>query len=223
MKSAKWVFMLFSLLVVLSVPNSVSACAVPSPRPSPTPVLVRMNGPNINLSYAVNLFEISTTHDCVCGLGVGMTGATGPGSLVFTNVSLQDSGGNILAQFNFMPNGTTTMGLANGPVITPGARWFGFNASVNPFPLPADGLAFLVFSGTINQGDINALNGLMAQFAAGVGSGPNPVFDPNDPHGVKYDKTSLENVPEPISMFLLGTGLAGVAMKIRRSRKRSGT
>lgn len=219
MKSIHGMFtLLISLLIVLVVPGKSYACGTTFSQP---PLQAAINGGFLTLSPgSINLFQINSTHDCVCGIGIGMTGLTGPASLQLTNALLRDSNGNVLMQFDFMLNPTTTQGLANGPVITPGARWFGFHASVEPFTIPADGLAFLEFSGTIDPNDFEALNGLMAQIASGVGNGFNPVFDPNDPHRVTYEKTVIQNVPEPATMLLLGTGMAGIAFKLRKKRKK---
>lgn len=220
MKSTHWMFTLsISLLVVLAVPENSYACGV-TPAVLGPPLSVSGSGQFVSIGLApISLFSISTTHDCVCGIGIGMTGSTGPASLLLMNAVLRDSNGNVIQQFDFTLNPITTMGLANGPVLNPGSRWFGFHASVEPFTLPPDGMAFLEFSGTIDPNDRDALNNLTAQIASGVGNGFDPVFDPNDPHRVQYMKTSLQTVPEPATMLLLVTGLAGVGAAVRKRRK----
>ena len=216
MKSARWMLiLLFAVFVVLTSPDRSFACGV-TPVITGPPLRVSVSGSSVTFGSApISLFSITTTHDCVCGIGIGMTGATGPPSLMLTSAVFRDSNGNVIPQFGFALDPITTVGLANGPVLMPGARWFGFHAVVQPFTLPPDGLAFLEFTGTVDPNDINALLGLTAQVASGVGNGSNPVFDVTDPHHVTYSKHDLQVVPEPTAMLLLAMGLAGVAAHLR--------
>jgi hypothetical protein len=229
MKVKKLCWMLTLLAAaVLAVPERTKACGVVPPQPPGGgfhnirfgPIIGNNIVIIIGSGFPVSLFEISNTHDCVCGIGVGMTGAGAPSSLLIDGARFMDINGNPIPAFSFSLDPVTTIGLANGPVLFPGSTWFGFHATVAPFSLPPGGFANLEFTGTLSLQDADALNNFMAQVASGVANGSNPVFDPNDPHHVTYEKFNV-NVPEPTTLLLFGSGLAGVAMKMRK-RRRSG-
>ena len=154
------------------------------------------------LTFAGNAFTGTTA------LGVGsLSGTNRLGTFSLSTAPLQPVAGNFTLNVTF----TLPSGIAGGPNTTYTAT---IQGSVSPnvgqggvsitFANPSQTFTFNdgTNSGsfTLTVADLFVQSGQSANLTAGIRGSQNPI-------------------PEPATMFLLGTGLAGVAAKFRKRRK----
>jgi hypothetical protein len=110
-----------------------------------------------------------------------------------------------------------------GATITPGTT---FTLMINQtVPSPGSGSLIGTLNGTITQNSSTGLVTFSVTSAQINGvtysltNNPLPLVPPSTNNGVTSVQAQITSVPEPATMFLLGTGLAGVAAKVRKRRK----
>ena len=116
-----------------------------------------------------------------------------------------------------------TVVTGSGAAITPGTT---FTLTINQ-TVPSAGTGFLqaTINGTITQ---NSSTGLVTFSVSSttingvtysLTNNPLPLVPPSTNNGVTSVQAQITAVPEPATMILLGTGLAGAAASIRKRRK----
>jgi hypothetical protein len=105
-------------------------------------------------------------------------------------------------------NGLFSFDFANGNTL------FGTISGTTALP-PVGGVAtnFFIFSITGGTGLFNGATGTLS------GPGTLTILPGGFTNGTNTLNGTITTVPEPTTMLLLGTGLAGVATKVRKRRK----
>lgn len=206
-------------LIAAACGTSAMACTMNPPEPPPTvwtSFTVLPNGDfKVTIGQKVALFPPTVTTNCACGLGIGSAASPLPGGLMPMGVRVVVVGPNDqiieeLAQFAPLENnGNTSAGLAGGAGATPGAQWFGFFGSVNPFnppSLPPNAMFKMLFDFVVPAPLIGSLVGLPVQFAGGEG---NPDGTPSfeGPHATGYFAPRNDTLPPGVP----APGAAGIA------------
>lgn len=235
-------------LVLLAVPQPGQGCTGPPRIPPPTPsndppppgiglppVPRGRVGCYIDLSNIV-LFPPSAPTTCVVGLGIGINNSA-PSTLSIdaARVTILNTATNqhtLVPNFNFNFNPVTTAGFAGGPVLFPGATWFGFSAQVLPFTPPVLGpneIFVLGFHVTVDANDPVPIAGQFAQFGMGIGFPTGQpdfggVIDPAHPAVIVTAASPIipAKTPEPASILLatLGLGIALLARRLSRNTEK---
>ena len=130
------------------------------------------------------------------------------GGLFQYSITINNPADQPIAGLNIL-NANSIFGLSSASIISAPLNWDFFA------PDPALGVDELNFFSLIPSGDVpigGSLGGFIFQ----------STTDPSTISGLQSDLiggTSGSQIPEPATILLLGTGLAGVALKIHKRRK----
>jgi hypothetical protein len=152
------------------------------------------------------------------GSSITFTGGSGSLTINFTGVNSNVNTPTFASLGEFQ-----TIVEGGGATITDGTT-FTLNITQT---VPSAGSGFLAgtISGTISQNQSSGLVTFSVSSATINGvtysltNNPLPLVPPSTNNGVTSVQAQITSVPEPATMILLGTGLAGVAASIRKRRK----
>ena len=168
-----------------------------------------------------------TTNGC---FGAGCTPSitstafgTGNATVVFTNQAPTTVDTSTPSGFTIADLGTFTVGGTGTFSSTPFVLQV-----VQSAPTPGSGVFGGTLTGTliINGSDARIIFndtsltiGLTTYQLGNLTNGNTLLLDPNATGGITRITATITTIPEPATMLLLGTGLAGVAAKVRKRRK----